>query len=99
MIAVIAEVRVKDGAESDFVAVVEALSRRVHEHEPGNLMYRLTRSPSETRQYKFIELYADGAALRAHGESPHFRASLDSMEGLLDGAPRIEYLDVVHLGE
>ncbi|MFE5702011.1 antibiotic biosynthesis monooxygenase [Rhodococcus koreensis] len=53
----------------------------MHEREPGNLMDRLPRLPSETRQYKFIELYADSAALRAHGESPHFRASLHLMEG------------------
>ncbi|MHA4854482.1 putative quinol monooxygenase [Rhodococcus sp. MSC1_016] len=99
MIAVIAEVYVKDGAAGEFEAVVETLASRMREAEPGNLMYRLTRSRSENRQYKFIELYADSAALRAHGDSQHFRQSLESMVGLLDGEPHIEYLDAVHFGQ
>jgi len=42
-----------------------------------------------------MELYADEAAMAAHGQSDHFKASGPSFKGLMAGAPEIQRLQVV----
>ncbi|WP_067564443.1 putative quinol monooxygenase [Nocardia acidivorans] len=95
MIAVIAEITVKPGTGSDFEAVVADLVTEIKANEPGNLTYQLVRSQTDPDHYRFFELYADQAALEAHGKSDHFRAAGKLMAPLLAAAPKIEYFTAV----
>lgn len=92
MIAVIAEINIRAGADTDF----EALVRKIRQEEAGTLLYRLARSLAEKTKYRFIEFYADNQALQAHSESEYFKQALAAMGNLLSAPPKIEYLDVVH---
>ncbi|XGU18126.1 putative quinol monooxygenase [Rhodococcus sp. 3Y1] len=75
MIAVIADITVKDGSGEQFEAVVAELAEKVRTEEPGTVLYQLIRSKTDTNSYKFMELYQDGAAIKAHGSSEHFQAA------------------------
>ncbi|WP_127784478.1 putative quinol monooxygenase [Rhodococcus sp. X156] len=95
MLAVIATLTVREGTGPDFEAAIAALGVQVRENEPGNLLYQLTRSKTEPNVYKMLELYADGAAAKAHGESAHFKEGGKVMAGFLAAAPELEYLDAL----
>jgi quinol monooxygenase YgiN len=95
MIGVVATIRVAAGKEAEFEAVFATLSAAVRANEPGNIVYQLTRSRSEERTYKVLELYADADALKAHGASDHFKAAGPGIGACLAGKPDVEYLDAV----
>ncbi|MCD2108851.1 MULTISPECIES: putative quinol monooxygenase [Rhodococcus] len=95
MIAVIADITVKDGSGEQFEAVVAELAEKVRTEEPGTVLYQLIRSKTDTNSYKFMELYQDGAAIKAHGTSEHFQAAGKAMAPFLAGAPQIEYFDAL----
>ena len=95
MIAVIAEVVVSEGKTEQFESIVAELVTQVRETERDNVLYKLVRSHSEPRHYRFIELYSDQAALAAHGKSAHFRDASRLMSPLLAQAPQIGYYDAL----
>ncbi|MDG3009599.1 antibiotic biosynthesis monooxygenase [Rhodococcus sp. D2-41] len=95
MIGVIATMTVQDGNGPQFEAVAAELIEKVRAQEDGNLLYQLTRSKADANVYKFMELYRDADALRAHGTSDYFRESFGKLGALLAGEPQIEYLDGV----
>lgn len=95
MIAVIAEITIKEGSGEQFEAVVAELAEKVRTEEPGTILYQLIRSKSDTNAYKFMELYTDSAAIKAHGTSEHFQAAGKAMAPFLAGAPKIEYFDAL----
>ncbi len=93
MIGVIATMRIQDGKASEFEAAFGALAAQVRASEPGNIAYQLCRSRTEANTYKVLELYADDAAVKAHGGSAHFKAAGPSLGACLAGRPEVEYLD------
>lgn len=95
MIGVIATLKIKDGTAEAFEAAFRELSAAVRANEPGNHCYQLTRSKSDPLTYKVLEIYADADALKAHGESAHFKAAGPALGASLAGRPEIEYLDGV----
>lgn len=95
MIGVVATLRAKAGREGEFEAAFAEMAAAVREHEPGNLLYQLTRSRTETGLYKVLEIYADEAAVEAHRASDHYRAGGRKLRDLVDGPPEIEVLDAV----
>ena len=95
MIGVIAVIRAKQGQEAEFERVFAEMTAQVKANEPGNLMYQLTRSRTEPRTYKVLEMYADQAALEAHGASEHYKAGGRQMRDLVEGRPEVEVLDAV----
>lgn len=95
MIGVVATIRIQDGKAEEFEAVFRTLSAAVRSHEPGNIVYQLTRSKTEANTYKVLELYADADALKAHGASDHFKAAGPGIGACLAGKPEVEYLDAV----
>ena len=96
MIGVVAVLRVKEGSEAAFEAGFNALAAKVRANEPGNLMYQLTKSRTEANTYKVLELYADEAALKHHGQTDYFKEAGATIIGpALAGRPEIEYLDAV----
>ena len=95
MIGIVAVLRIKEGTAGDFEAVFKELSAKVRANEPGNLMYQLTKSRTETNTYKVLELYSDQDALTAHGKTDYFKALGAKMGASMAGRPEVEYLDAV----
>ncbi|MCP5178326.1 MAG: antibiotic biosynthesis monooxygenase [Pseudomonadales bacterium] len=93
MIAVIAKLNVAAGKEADFEKAMLDLAGKVRANEPGNKLYTLCKDADG--KYLVMELYTDEAALAAHGQSEHFKASGASFKGLMAGAPDIQRLTVV----
>ena len=94
-IAVIATLTVADGQNEAFETAFTEAAQAVAANEPGNSAYRVTRSRENGQVYKILEVYADQAALEAHGASDHFKALGRSLKGVLAGAPTLEYLDLI----
>ncbi len=95
MIGVIAIIRVKEGRETEFERVFTEMTAKVKANEPGNQMYQLTRSRSEPRTYKVMEMYADQAAFDAHGSSDHYKEGGRALRDLVEARPEVELLDTV----
>lgn len=95
MIAIVATLKVKDGASADFESVFRELSAKVRANEAGNLLYQLTRGRAEPGTYKVLELYRDQETVAAHGATDHFRDLGRKMSATLASRPEIEYLDTV----
>ncbi len=96
MIGVVAVLKIKEGAEAQFEAGFKDLAAKVKAHEPGNIVYQLTKSRTEPGVYKVLELYADEAALKHHGQTEYFKAAgAGVFAPVLAGRPEIEYLDAV----
>jgi len=94
-VGVVATLKVAEGKNADFEAVFRDLAAQVKANEPGNQLYRVFRSKSDPQTYVVMEIYADQAALEAHGKSDHFRAAGPSIGACLAGRPDIQYLDAV----
>lgn len=95
MIGVVAVLKVQDGKGEAFEAVFKELAGKVRAHEPGNLLYQLTKSRTEANTYKVLELYKDQNALSAHGQSDYFKDLGRQMGASMAGRPEVEYLDAV----
>ena len=95
MIGVVATLKVQVDKAAEFEAVFTDLAAQVKANEAGCLMYQLTKSRTEAGVYKVLELYADQAALEAHGKTDYFRAAGAKMGGVMADRPSIEYLDAV----
>ena len=95
MIGVVAVIRAKEGREAEFEQVFAEMTAQVKAGEPGNRMYQLTKSRTEPRTYKVLEMYDDPAALEAHGSSDHYREGGRKLRELVEGRPEVEVLDAV----
>ncbi len=93
MIALIARLNVAEGKGAEFEKAMLALASQVRANEPGNELYTLCKDAEGN--YLVMELYRDEAALAAHGQSAHFKASGASFKGLMAGAPQIQRLQVI----
>lgn len=93
MKAIIAKMNVQPGKEAEFEKVALDLAAQVAANEPGNELYRLCKTSDG--QYMFIELYADDAALAAHGSTDHMKAAGPGFAGVLAGRPELTVLDVL----
>ena len=93
MLAVIAKLNVKAGKEAEFEKAMLALAEQVRANEPGNHLYSLCKDSDGN--YSVMELYEDEAAIAAHGQSEHFKASGASFQGLMAGPPEITRMTVV----
>ena len=94
-IGVIDTLTVQPGKNQEFEAAFLALAQQVREAEPGNLLYALHRSTTDSQVYKMMEQYVDAAALKAHGETPHFAAALQQVGTLLAAPPAVEQLEAL----
>ncbi len=93
MIGVVATIQVKQGQEAEFEQVFKEMTAQVKAHEPGNLMYQLTRSRADPLTYKVLEMYADDDALKAHSSSDHYKAGGRKLRDLVAAPPAVEVLD------
>ena len=63
--------RIDAAREAEAVAALQELAEAVEENEPGVLAYIPHRVASDPTQVVFFEVYADEAAMKAHGATPH----------------------------
>ncbi len=89
---VIAKLKAKSGEESKMEEALRGMVSKV-EAEEGTLLYSLHRSQKDPAQFLFYEKYRDAGALKAHSETPYFKALFGLLQPLLDGAPQIEMYD------
>ncbi len=92
MWGVIAKVRIYEGREADWERIFAARRERVLATEPGTLIYDLLRSKADPSIYFAVERFVSEDAYHAHraGSQGH-----EEMLACIEGAPEIEYLDLV----
>lgn len=95
MIGVVAKLTIQDGKQSEFESVAKDLMAKVKANEPGCLTYQLYKAKGSETVYIFMEQYASGEALAAHGQADHFKAAQAGLGACLAGAPDIQYYDIV----
>ena len=94
-VGVVATIKIKPDMNEAFEAVAREMMAAVRANEPGNKLYQFCRSKSEPTTYVVMELYADQAALEAHGKSDHFRSIGPKMGPSMAGRPDVQYFETV----
>jgi quinol monooxygenase YgiN len=89
MVTVIAKLKVQDGKGAAFEAAARELIAYVEANEPGTRTYLLHRSTADPTEYLYYEVYADKAALAAHGASEAMQRFFGTVGGLAAGRPEI----------
>ncbi len=77
MVPIVARFKVQAGKEDEALERLREMVGSVQAQEPGALAYICHRSQDDPSEIVFFEVYADDAALQAHGRTPHmgeFRA-------------------------
>ena len=93
LIAIIANLMVKEGCEEKFEEAMLSLVSKVNSNEPGNLLYELCKD--DDGKYLVMELYEDEAAVDAHRSASHIKESGPSFKGLMSGPPIIKKMSVI----
>ena len=93
MLAVVAQIKVKPGAEAQFEKVAAELVAASRQEE-GCVEYGLWRT-AEAGIYAFVEKYRDADAVDAHRKSEHFRTIGRAMGEFMDGPPTVLRLSAV----
>ena len=70
--------------EKRLLALLPLVSR-----EPGTIGYRIHRTQDKPGHFFFYEKYIDRAAIDLHMSTPHFKALLDDLQGLIVQPPEI----------
>jgi len=73
----LARYRAKPGIGDAVAQALERMADAVRRDEPACLVYRVSRSIDDPDVFVLYEEYVDEAALLAHRETPHFRASIE----------------------
>ena len=94
-VGILATIKIKEGTNAAFEAVAKELMAAVRANEPGNKVYQFCKSRTEPTTYVVMEIYADQAALEAHGKSEHFRTVGAKMGPSMAGRPETQYFDPV----
>ncbi len=95
MIALVVDMKVKEGKGAELESVITGLGEKVLANEDGCKMYQLARSKKDADTYVLIERYVDDAALALHGGTDYFKAAMPKMMGALDGPPKISMFEEV----
>ncbi|MEP1142108.1 MAG: putative quinol monooxygenase [Henriciella sp.] len=95
MIGVVATLEIQDGKQGEFESVAKDLMAKVKANEPGCTTYQLYKAKGSETTYIFMEQYASGDALKAHGQTDYFKAAQPGLGACLAGAPKIEMFDIV----
>ncbi len=93
MIAIVATLKIQEGKGAEFEAIFRELSEKVRAEEPGNLLYQLAKSRTDSNTYKVLELYKDEIAIAAHRETGHFKDLGRKMGPCMVGRPEVELFD------
>lgn len=94
-IGVIASIKVQDGKQADFEAVFKDLAAQVRANEPDNKLYQLCKSRKDPTTYVVMELYESEEALKAHGQTAHYKAAGPKLGPLVAGPPDVQFYETV----
>lgn len=94
-IGVVATIKMQDGKQKEFEKVFRALAAEVRANEPGNKLYQVCRSRADTTAYVVMELYESDEALKAHGQTAHYKAAGPKLAPLLAGKPDIQFFETI----
>ncbi len=82
MITILARLNIQPSKEAEGEKALREMAAAVEANEPGALAYIFHRSQKDPTEITIFEVYADGEAFDAHGQSPHmgqFRAAFGSV--------------------
>jgi quinol monooxygenase YgiN len=94
-VGVLATIKIKPETNQAFETVAREMMTAVRANEPGNKVYQFCKSRTDPTTYVVMEIYADQAALEAHGKSEHFRSIGPKMGPSMAGRPEVQYFDAV----
>jgi quinol monooxygenase YgiN len=94
MIGVIATLKIQDGKQDGFEALMKQLAAAVTANEPACTFYQLHKTDDPTT-YVMLEQYDSGADLEAHRVTPHFKELGGRLGEFLAGAPDIKVMPAV----
>ena len=95
MIAVVATIRVTEGAGAEAEGVLREIATTVKANEPGMIIYQIFRSRTEANCYKVLEIYQDQAALEAHRANPALKGLVPRLGEFKSGPTEAEYFDAI----
>jgi quinol monooxygenase YgiN len=73
MIVLVVRYRAKPGEMDNVLDSLREMRARILEAEPGCALFHVSRSHDDPDRLVLYEQYVDEAALKAHGETAHFR--------------------------
>eukprot|EP00656_Telonema_subtile_P035343 TRINITY_DN39329_c0_g1_i1.p1 TRINITY_DN39329_c0_g1~~TRINITY_DN39329_c0_g1_i1.p1 ORF type:complete len:140 (-),score=32.54 TRINITY_DN39329_c0_g1_i1:98-490(-) len=92
--AVFARISVPDDKCGQFEQAAQPLLGQVHQNEPGCFLFALGKSKDEAGSYRFVELYQNGAAIKAHVATNYFGAAQQTQAPLIESS-EVTVLEVV----
>jgi quinol monooxygenase YgiN len=94
MIGVIATLKVQDGKQAGFEALMKELTAAVRANEPACTFYQLHKTDDPTT-YVMLEQYRSQDDLAKHRETPHFKTLGGKLGEFLAAEPGIQILPAV----
>ena len=91
----IAQLEIDPARLADFVAAVTAEIEEAVRVEPGVLAIHAVADKDRPSRLRFFEIYADDSAYRAHLESPHFRAYVETTRPMILSRELIETVPIL----
>lgn len=89
MIGICAQFVCAEGKAEEFEKLLTEFTTTVKASEPGAVVYQLCRDTKTPNGYFMLELYADQAALDAHGKTGHMAELIGRIGPLLGGPPKL----------
>ncbi|MBR1566446.1 MAG: antibiotic biosynthesis monooxygenase [Oscillospiraceae bacterium] len=90
MIKILAKRLVREGCVDEYLSTAAELIA-ASQAEPGCVTYTLNRCAEEPRQFCFIEIWKDQAAIDAHNASEHFTRIVPQLGKLVEVAYPVEH--------
>lgn len=94
MLGIIATLKVQDGKQAGFEALMKDLTAQVRANEAGCKLYQLHKTDDATT-YVMLEQYVDKAAFDAHRVTPHFKELGGKLGQFLAGPPDVKVMPAV----
>ncbi|MGK2915410.1 MAG: putative quinol monooxygenase [Porticoccaceae bacterium] len=94
MLGVIATLKIQDGKQAGFEALMKELTAAVRAKEANCKLYQLHKTDDAT-VYVMLEQYTDKAAFDAHMVTPHFKELGGKLGQFLAGAPDVKVMPAV----
>ncbi len=94
MTTILAQFKVQPGKEAEGEKALREMAAAVEANEPGALAYIMHRSQKDPSEITVFEVYAEGEAFNAHGQSPHMATLRAAFGSVFDPATvKIERLE------
>ena len=94
MIGVIATLKIQDGKQAGFEALMKELTAAVRANEPACTFYQLHKTDDPTT-YAMLGQYRSKTHLATHRETPHYKTRGGKLGEFLAGAPGIQIMPAV----